>query len=245
MLLCPFSLVLLLSLSASLSSFSADLSIASASDLIPAQQALTDAFRSSHGHNIRWINGSSGLLARQIRHGAPYDLFLSADRNYAQQLESDGHAIPGSVRPYALGRLGLYARRPPAPSPADLVKPEYRYIAIANPAHAPYGRAAMEYLQRTGLHALIASKLVYAENVQQAFQMAATGNADVCIVAWSLVLDRGGVPLDSKSHSPIIQAAAIPRRTTQPAAARQFLEFLAGGQARAILTRFGFAIPGR
>lgn len=144
-----------------------------------------------------------------------------------------------------MGRLGLYSRRLPPPAPGDLAKPEYRYIAIANPAHAPYGRAAMDYLQRTGLYALISGKLVYAENVQQAFQMAATGNADACIVAWSLILDKGGVPLDPGSHSPVLQATAIPSRTGQQAAARQFLDFLTGPQGRGILSRFGFSPPGR
>lgn len=165
--------------------------------------------------------------------------------NYARELERDRHALAGSVRVYATGRLGLFSKKQPQPAPADLVKPEYHYIAIANPAHAPYGRAAVEFLQRTGLHPRVAGKLVYAENVQQAFQMAATGNADLCLVAWSLILDKGGAPLDPSMHAPILQATAVPRRTKLPVEACQFIDFLVSARGRAILTRHGFAAPGR
>jgi molybdate transport system substrate-binding protein len=231
--------------SVSLSSFSADLSVASASDLARAQADLGTAFEAATGHKVRWINGSSGLLARQIRHGAPYDVFLSADQNFALDLEKEGHAVAGSVRAYAIGRLGLYSKGARLSTTLDLTRPAVRYVSIANPAHAPYGSAALEFLKNIGLHEQIAGKLVYAENVQQAFQMAATGNSDACVVAWSLVFDKGGIVLDSSKHAPITQAAAIPRGTEQPGAARQFLDFLTAAKGQAILTRFGFAIPRR
>ena len=236
------SLLLVLNVSLSLSSLGAEITVAAASDLAPASAELSSAFERQAGHKVNWINGSSGLFARQIEAGAPFDVFLSADEKIVEDLANRQKVLAGSAKTYARGRLALWSKRGNV-ALSELESPAVRFIAIANPAHAPYGRAARDFLERRGLWTRLQPKLVYGENVLQTFQYAASGNADLCLVAWSQVRDKGGLAIDPALHLPLRQTGAIPSRAPHPAEARQFLAFLASPAGQAILARFGFLAP--
>jgi molybdate transport system substrate-binding protein len=214
------------------------ITIAAASDLSPAFKDLSDSFLREKKIRTQWIPGSSGTLARQIRGGAPYDAFLSANEAFARDLAASGRILPGSLRHYATGRLALFAKRTQLRSLDALSGPEVRFLAIANPGHAPYGIAAREALQKLGLWSRLQSKLVYGESVLQTLQLATSGNADAALVAWSQVLSSGGLLLDENLHAPIRQAggALTPR-------GRSLLDWIVSPSAQAILARYGFG-PG-
>jgi molybdate transport system substrate-binding protein len=236
------SLFLVLNVSAVLSTYGAEITVAAASDLAPASAELRAAFEKASGHKVNWVNGSSGLFARQIEAGAPFDVFLSADEKIVAELATDQKVLAGSAKTYGRGRLGLWSKQGNL-TLKQLEAPAVRFIAIANPAHAPYGRAAKDYLERRGLWTKLLPKLVYGENVLQAYQYAASGNAELCIVAWSQVMDKGGLPIDPSLHMALRQTGAIPYRAPHPVEARTFLAFLSSPAGQAILSRHGFLAP--
>ncbi|MFN7938812.1 MAG: molybdate ABC transporter substrate-binding protein [Bryobacteraceae bacterium] len=219
-------------------SSAAELLIACASDLAPTQPALAKAFLQSTGHSVRFTTGASGMLARQIENGAPFDLFLSANRAYIDDLARHSAIRSNSIRIYAIGRLALY----PQKSLEDLRDPKIRHIAIPNPKHAPYGVAAQQALEKAGLWKLLQPKIVYAENVRQALQYAESGNADAVLTSHTLLQNKGTL-LPESLHAPIIQAAAITANTRQPALATRFLDFLITGPGAAILRQNGLSPP--
>jgi molybdate transport system substrate-binding protein len=229
--------------------------VAAASDVQFALEEIADAYAKAGGGAVRLALGSSGNFARQIRQGAPFELFLSADEDYALALARDGFARgPGAL--YAQGRIALLV---PLGSPlkpdgtladlkAALRDGRVRKFAIADPEHAPYGRAAEQALRRAGLWEQIRPLLVLGENVSQAAQFAASGNAEGGIVAYSLALaprlkERTGhalIPEDR--HAPLRQRMVL-LRNAGPAAER-FFAYLQSPPARAIFRRHGFALPG-
>jgi molybdate transport system substrate-binding protein len=213
---------------------------AAAADLAPLQPFLSASFAKTGGCHVRFAFGSSGMLARQIRNGAPYDLYLSANEGFVRELKRSGHLLPDSVRVYAEGRLGLWSRSGAIRSLGALENGEVRHIALANPMHAPYGVAAKEALESQGLWGKLKARIVYGENVQQAFQYADSGNADAVLTAWSLVRDKGGILVPAEWHQPIRQAGGVLAASRNQHAALRFMEFLAGKEGRAILARFGF-----
>jgi molybdate transport system substrate-binding protein len=227
-------------LSSSLSAQS--LTIAAAADLAPLETDLTEAFQRVSSTAVRFSFGSSGQLARQIGNGAPYDVYLSANESFVRELEQAGKLVAGSVRVYATGRLGLWSAGGDTRTLKDLTRATVRHIAIANPAHAPYGAAAEQALRHAGLWDQLQPKLVYAENVRQAFEYARTRNADAVITSWTLVHASGGTLLDASSHAPIRQAGAIVKGTPNEQAARAFLKLLESPAGRAILARHGLAV---
>ncbi len=183
-------LLLLLNLSAMLSTiYLAALTIAAASDLAPLADSLVSA---SPIRPVTWSFGSSGQLRRQIEAGAPFDLYLSANEEYVRQLERSGHLLKGSVRVYAQGQLGWWCPSRKLTGINDLLKPEIRRIALPNPAHAPYGAAAVEMLKRAGVYDKLRDKLVFGENVRQAYEFARTGNVDAVITSWTLLQNTSG-----------------------------------------------------
>jgi molybdate transport system substrate-binding protein len=220
-----------------------ELLVAAAADLSTAAPALQDAFTRTSGFTLKWVFGGSGALARQIEAGAPFDLYLSANERFVKDLALAGRLLPGSVSVYALGRLGLWSKAGSYRSEDDLRKPALRYLALPNPALAPYGAAAKEFLLSRKLWTQVEPKVVYAENVLQALQFAESGNADAVITAWSLVKSRGGVLLAPDAYSPLRQAGAVVRTSKQPAAGARFLAFLTGIEGRAVLENFGFGAP--
>jgi molybdate transport system substrate-binding protein len=197
-------------------------------------------FERATGRQARFVLGASGMLARQIEQGAPYDVFLSANERFVTDLAASGRLLPDSVRVYAYGRLGLWSKNGSFRRLEQLRDARMVHLAIANPANAPYGAAARELLRRAGLWEEIESRVVYGENVRQALQFAESGNADAAITAWSLVYDRGGVLLPEGGEAPIRQAGGVVAGRPDEAAARRFLDLLGSEEGRKILAGHGF-----
>jgi molybdate transport system substrate-binding protein len=221
----------------------AEILVAAAADLARIQPHISASFAKTTRCQARFSLGASGMLARQIANGAPFDVYLSANEKFTRDLEAAGKLAPGSVRVYAQGRLALWSRSERIRTLQDLLAPEVRHVAIANPLHAPYGVAAQQALKNQGLWEKLAGKIVYGENVQQALNFAETGNADAVLTAWSLVFDRGGILIPAAWHAPIRQVGAVVKSTRHPEAALAFLDFLTGPEGRQLLGRFGFEPP--
>ncbi len=228
--------------------------VAAASDLRFALEEIARLFEQQSGARVRLSFGSSGQLAAQIAQGAPFDVFFSADEEFVRTLARQGLLVPETVRRYAIGRIVLWVR---TTSPLDVTKGlgvlldrRVRFVAIANPQHAPYGRAAVEALRASGLYDRLRPRLVLGENISQALQWIQTGNADAGVVALSLaaappVREAGRYWLIPDAlHRPIHQAAGVAARTSQSRLARAFVTFVIGPDGRPILRRYGFQLPG-
>ena len=228
--------------------------VAAASDLQFALEEVLQRFNAETGIGVRVTYGSSGNLARQIAQGAPFELFLSADESYVESLAAQG-LTRGAGNLYGIGRIALFV---PEGSPlrADPQLEDLRRrlqdgtlgrVAIANPVHAPYGRAAEQALRKLGLWEPLQDRLVLGENVAQAAQFASTGNADGGIIAWSLALApplrRRGTHalLPDSLHAPLRQRMVL-LKGARPGAVRLYA-YLRSDAARAILARNGFVVP--
>lgn len=230
--------------------------VAAASDLQFALGELIDEFEAvTPGVRIEAVHGSSGNLVGQLRNGAPFDVFFSADIAYARDVEGAGLAESGSTRAYAVGALALWV---PDGSPLDvtargleaLTDPAAARIAIANPDHAPYGRAAVAAMQAAGVYDSVHDRLVLGENVAQAAQFVESGSADIGIVALSLVraptLDGVGTfaVVPAELYPAIEQGVVVLDRTADRGAAESFVAFVLSDAGRAVLERYGFGAPG-
>ena len=213
----------------------AEILVAAAADLHPLQTPLTKVFPV----RVVFTFGASGALAQQIRNGAPYDVYLSANERFVKELADDGLLLKETVQVYANGKLGLWSKSGKMRQLKDLAGPEIRHVAIANPAHAPYGAAAKIMLQNQGLWARVEPKIVYGENVEQAFQYAESGNADAAITSWTLLFDKGGILLPATLYPAISQSGGVVSATKHRDAALKFLQFLTGKEGKAILHQFG------
>jgi molybdate transport system substrate-binding protein len=234
--------------------FGQAITVAAAADLNVALTELARMYQQQTGENVKLSFGSSGNLFNQIQNGAPFDLFLSADEDYPRQLIKLGLAESSSFYRYAVGKLVLWVA---ASSPLDverrginvLLDSSVKKIAIANPQHAPYGRAAEAALRHYGIYDKVANRLVLGENVSQAAQFVESGNAQVGLVALSHAMAptmRGKrrywqIPQDA--YPPVNQAAVIPSRSSHKKQAERFLEFLKTSDASPVLERYGFATP--
>jgi molybdate transport system substrate-binding protein len=216
------------------------LTIAAASDLAPLATLLQEAFPEAE---LVFSFGSSGMLARQIEAGAPFDVFLSANGAYVEELVARGKVARDDVAFYANGRLGVWSKSGNIQTLEDFSKFSRLTIAIANPQHAPYGVAAKQALEKSGLWTRYESGIVYAENVRQAVQFAESGNADVTIAAWSLLRDRGAGLVPGELHAPIRQVGACIRGSKQRKQALKFLDFLTSAEGKRLLTDNGFFLP--
>ena len=248
----PLALAAALLLHACLAS-AQTLTIAAASDLQAVLPTLAQQFQRETGHAVSTAFGSSGNFFTQIQNGAPFDLFFSADVDYPRQLEAARLAEPGSLYEYAAGQIVLWARKD---SGLDLARgldvlsdSAVKKISIANPDHAPYGRAAVAALRRGALYDRVKAKLVLGENISQAAQFVQSGAADVGIVALSLTL-TGEARSIGISHEippsmypPIDQAAVIVRASKNKDLARQFLTFLRKPDVVRTLEDYGFRRP--
>jgi molybdate transport system substrate-binding protein len=226
--------------------------VAAASDLRFALDEVADLVASEHPDvELAVTYGSSGQFVQQIGNGAPFDLFLSADLAYPQQLVEEGLAETGDVFSYGVGRLVLWAGEESPVDPSEglaaLADASVRTVAIANPEHAPYGRAAVEAMRGAGVWEAVEPKLVLGENVAQAADFVRSGNADAGVVALSLVLapsvrDEGRwaeVPLEL--FSPLEQGGVVLTGARDPAAARAVRDVLLGEEGRAVLASYGFS----
>lgn len=229
--------------------------IAAASDLSYALSKVSSQFTSETGHKIRISFGSSGNLKRQIEQGAPFELFMSADENYVRQLAEQGHTLDqGTI--YALGRLVLFAPNTSALAkklyfsalPELLTDGEIRKFAIANPRHAPYGRAAREALQNVNLWQQIKGSLVLGESASQTTLFAASGAAQGAIIPHALALnpsvsEKGAYRLiDHSLHKPLRQRMVLLK--TAGTTAKQFYQYLQTSAAREIMSEYGFTVSG-
>jgi molybdate transport system substrate-binding protein len=224
------------------------LRVAAASDLQGVLPTLTDRFTAATGVKATPIIGASGQLAQQIRQGAPFDVFLSANMNFVRDLAGDGLIESDTVRAYAQGRLVLVVNRASgvtAEGLAALARPEIKRIAIANPDFAPYGRAARQALEKAGLWEELKLKVVQAETVRQALQYVQTGNAEVGLVAHSVasVAEVRPSDIDPALYEPILQGLGVVARSSHGDSARQFARFLLGGEGQKILASYGFDPP--
>jgi molybdate transport system substrate-binding protein len=225
------------------------LRVAAASDLALAFKEVGAAFEKKTGEPVVFSFGSTGLLAKQIREGAPFDLLAAANVSYVDDVVASGSCEGSTKAVYARGRIVLFVPKGAAAKPgglADLADPRFERIAIANPDHAPYGKAAKESLTRAGVWDKVQPKLVYGENIQQTLEFARTGNVDVAIVALSLatVADGEYVPIDPAMHEPIDQALVVCKGGKKEAAAKDFGAFVGSSEGRAIMRRYGFFLPG-
>jgi molybdate transport system substrate-binding protein len=231
-----------------------EITVAAAADLNAALTEIAANYQKATGHTVRLSFGSSGNLFTQIQNGAPFDIFFSADLDYPQKLISTGFAEPSSLYRYAVGRVVLWV---PVSSPLDLehrrmnalLDPSVEKIAIANPQHAPYGRAAVAALKHFGLYDKVADRLVLGENVSQAAQFVESGNAQAGIVALSHALapamkDKGRyweIPADA--HPALEQGVVILSRSPNKREAAAFLQYLKTAASVAVLRRYGLSLP--
>jgi molybdate transport system substrate-binding protein len=231
----------------------AAITVAAASDLQGVLPEIAARFEQQSGVKSTLTFGSSGTFFAQIQNGAPFDLFLSADIDYPRRLEQAGLAAPGTLYQYATGQIVLWtATRNQAligGGLTGLTSTRVRRIAIANPEHAPYGRAAVAALKSAGIYEQVRGKLVLGENVSQAAQFVHSGNADVGIIARSIVtmprIAADGVAIDipPASYPAIAQAAVVMKAARNQDAARRFLAFMRTAAPVDLLRRFGFAPP--
>jgi molybdate transport system substrate-binding protein len=232
------------------------ISAAAAADLSSVVPEVARKYKSQTGVEIRLSFGASGNLTQQIRNGAPFDLFFSADENYPRQLMADGFAERDSLYRYAIGRLVLWV---PANSTLDLkgkginvlLDPSVKKIAIANPLHAPYGKAATAALKHFGIYEKVSDLLVLGESVSQAAQFVESGNAQAGLIALSHALapgmkDKGKywqVPTDS--YPELDQAVVVLSNSHQKKEAAAFLEYLRGTEARSTFEHYGFSLEAK
>jgi len=248
------ALVLLGAAALSATSVAQELTVAAAADLSSALTELAANYQKQTGTRVRLAFGSSGNLTQQIKNGAPFDLFFSADEDYPKQLMEERLAEQDSFYRYAVGRLILWVLKS---SSLDiehrglkvLLDASVKKIAIANPQHAPYGRAAVAALRHFQLFDKVADRLVLGENVSQAAQFVESGNAQVGLIALSPALEpsmRGSgryweVPSDA--YPELDQAAVLISRSQHKGEAAAFLGYMKMPEAQAILRGYGFWLP--
>lgn len=226
-----------------------ELKIAAAADLTLALEKVAVAFKKQSGIQLKVSYGSSGNFFSQIKNGAPFDVFLSADRDYPDTLDGLGKTDKGTTI-YAQGILVMWVASrtglDPAPNLSTLTSSHISKIAIANPSHAPYGRAAVAAMSHFSLYDQVKPKLVTGENVAQTAQFAESGNAEAAMIPLALAmaenLKKTGryVIAPSDSYPPILQAAVVLKSSENKQAAHRFVEFLRSAAAQKILTENGF-----
>jgi molybdate transport system substrate-binding protein len=230
-----------------------EITVAAAADLQFAMQDIAARFQKETGKAVKLIYGSSGNFFQQIPNGAPFDMFFSANLDYAKRLETAGLADSGSYYQYARGKIVIWV---PKESKIDLSSgmqvlrnPSVQKIAIANPQHAPYGQAAVAAMQKEDVYEKVKDKFVLGENIAETASLVVSGSADVGIVALSLALspnmkDKGRyVEVPSGEYPPIEQACVILGSSKNKETARQFLSFIKTAAAADTLRRYGFDVP--
>ncbi len=227
-----------------------EITVAAAADLNFALKEVAQKFEAQTGKKVNLTFGSSGNFFTGIQNGAPYDLFFSADVAYPQKLEAAGLTEPGTLYRYAVGKLVLWT---PNASKLDLGRglavladPAVNKVAIANPAHAPYGRAAAAALHAANLYDRVSPKLVLGENISQTAEFVQSGNAEIGIIAYSLALapsmSQAGryALIPAELYPPLEQAVVILKSAKDKATARQFLDFVKSPSGAEVLARYGF-----
>jgi molybdate transport system substrate-binding protein len=230
-----------------------EITIAAASDLNFAFKELVAEFEKTTGTHVKLSLGSSGNFYSQIQNGAPFDLYFSADIGYPKKLEEAGLVVPGSLYRYAVGRIVVWAGFESNINVAKgfeaLREPTVKKIAIANPKHAPYGRAAVAAMEHFKVYDQVKDKLILGENISQAAQFVESGACDIGVIALSLALAptmkaRGTYwEVPAGVHPPLEQGAVLLKSSTHQDAASKFLDFMKGPQGQEIMKRYGFTLP--
>ena len=231
-----------------------DITIAAASDLNFAFKELVAEYEKATGNHVKLSLGSSGNFYAQIQNGAPFDLYFSADIGYPKKLEEAGLTVPGSLYRYAVGRIVVWAAtasRLDVSKGLDILRePGVKKIAIANPKHAPYGRAAVAAMESAKVYESVKEKLILGENISQAAQFIESGACDIGVIALSLAMapamsGKGSYwEIPAEAYPPLEQGAVIVKQSKNQEAARRFLEFLKSSQGQDIMRRYGFTLPG-
>ncbi len=245
---------LLLGMASPPAAFGDEIAIAAASDLSFAFKELTVAFEKAQGIRVRLSLGSSGNFFSQIQQGAPFDLYFSADVRYPQKLIEAGQAAADSLYRYAVGRIVVWVPNASALAVDRLgldvlLDRSVKKIAIANPKHAPYGRAAVAALEQAKLYERVKDKLVFGENVSQAAQFVESGAAEAGVIALSLALappmHAAGTYwlVPDSAHLPLEQGAVIVSAARNREGAQAFLRFLKTEEATRVMARYGFLVP--
>ena len=221
--------------------------IAVSSNALEPAKEISLLFEKSSGVSISISSGSSGKLYAQIRQGAPFQVFLAADDTYTAMLETEGLIAADGRFKYAKGKLVIWRKTQNKHAPLKdlsfLKDPSIKRVAIANPDTAPYGRAAIEAMKKSGIFDEIKGKLVYGESVAQAFGFAATGNADAAMVPLSVVYRKHGEysVVRDDYYSPIVQEAVLLKNASQEA--KEFFEFLKTNEAADVFKKYGYLKP--
>ena len=224
--------------------------VAVASNFIGAMEELVPAFQKGSGHQVAVVPGSTGKFYSQIQSGAPFEVLLSADQATPAKLEKEGLAVEGTQFSYAEGQLVLWSETPGFIDDGEklLKAGRFKHLSLANPKTAPYGAAAMEVIHHLGLEPVIESKTVLGENIAQAHQFVATGNADLGFLALSQVATASGKAagsmwlVPSSWHSPILQNAVLLHKGKDNAAALALMAFLKSPTARDIIRSNGYVL---
>ncbi|KAB7707569.1 molybdate ABC transporter substrate-binding protein [Bacillus aerolatus] len=223
------------------------LTVAAASDLQLAFTEMAKEFEEKMDTEVELTFGSTGTLVQQIENGAPYDVFAAANVRFVDGLKEKGKTIPETQKIYSRGKIGIAALKEKQLEVAnlqDLMKPEVKKIAIANPEHAPYGMAAKEALESAGLWDNIEEKLVYGKSISDTLTIVATGNAEAGIIAHSIVTDEVNFsPVNEQLHGPINQAITVIKGTDQEKLAKEFVQYVTSKEGTEILKKYGFSIP--
>lgn len=224
--------------------------VAVAANFIAPMKQIAQAFEESTGHKVQLSSGATGKFYAQIKSGAPFDVFLSADGETPARLDAEGATVAGSRFTYATGRLVLWSPRPGAvDSRGDVLRANaFRHLAIAAPRLAPYGAAAVQTLTRLGLLGAVESKFVQGESIGQAFGFVASGNAELGFVALSQVFENGqlksgsGWVVPADLHSPLRQDAVLLARSKDSPAAAALMRYLKSDRVRAIIRAYGYEV---
>ncbi|HVI09387.1 MAG TPA: molybdate ABC transporter substrate-binding protein [Candidatus Binatia bacterium] len=229
------------------------ITVAAAADLQFAMQEVAAQFQKETGKEVKLIYGSSGNFFQQIQNGAPFDMFFSANLDYAKKLESAGLTEPGSYYEYAKGKIVVWVLKGSTLDVSSglrsLLSPSIRKIGVANPQHAPYGQAAVAAMQKEGIYDKVKDKFVLGENISQTALFVMSGSADVGVVALSLALspnmkDKGRYfEVPAGDYPAIQQACVILSSSKNKGAARQFLSFIKTPAAADAMKRYGFDVP--
>lgn len=228
------------------------ITVAAAADLHSAMKEISAHFQKDNSVQVKVVYGASGDFFQQIQNGAPFDIFFSANSEYPKELQARGLTVAGTYYEYARGSIVLMVLSTSSLQVQEglqvLLDPTVKKIAIANPAHAPYGQAAVAALKSQNLYQQVSSKLVTGENVSQAASFVVSGAADVGIVAKSLAVIPSSqvqtrfVEIPSDEYPPITQACIILRSSKQPDLARRFESYVRSSQATKILQKYGFDV---
>ncbi len=221
--------------------------VAAASDLARAFTEVGAEFEKQSGIKTLFDFGSSGLLAKQIEQGAPFQLYAAANKAFAEQVVKSGKCDGSTLALYSRGRIVLWGRNGSPARLEELVEPAFKRIAIANPDHAPYGKAATQAMVKAGIYDAVKERLVLAENVQQAMTYAKEGSVDVAFVALALVVSgdiKGYLPIELDLHEPLEQTLVVCGKGKESEAARRLASFIVGDKGRAVMERYGFSTTG-